>query len=76
MLLPIAIIRMAYQGRMIMDEDGWLSLLKTRNLLIHTYSNDDALKAIESIKSIYVSLFCDLKQTIDENWMLEDMKKL
>ena len=68
---PRVIIKTAYQCGMISDCDGWLELLETRNLLAHTYSDEQALKAIRDIKVSYLSLFELLKREIDENWTVE-----
>ena len=68
---PRGIIKLAYQCGMINDEENWLDLLSTRNILAHTYSNEDALKAIGKIKSSYLALFDELKRVIDEEWELE-----
>ena len=68
---PRVIIKVAHQCSMISDCDGWLELLETRNILSHTYSDEQALKAIRDIKASYLSLFQALKQEIDENWLTE-----
>lgn len=67
---PRSIIKAAYGCGMINDEEGWLCLLDTRNVLAHTYSNEDALAAIGKIKSEYLPLFDSLKRVIDEEWEL------
>ena len=41
----------------------------TRNILAHTYSDEQALKAIWDVKTTYLSLFQNLKREIDANWM-------
>lgn len=68
---PRGIIKLAYGCGMINDEENWLALLDTRNILAHTYSNEDALKAIDKIKSCYLPLFDELKRVIEEEWELE-----
>ena len=68
---PREIIKIAYQCGIISDHDEWLSLLETRNILSHTYSDEDSLTAIKLIKDIYVSLFDDMKKTIDIDWLPE-----
>jgi nucleotidyltransferase substrate binding protein (TIGR01987 family) len=66
---PRIIIKTAYNARMINNEEKWLKLLNTRNILAHTYSDEAALEAIIHIKSDYLLLFEELKNEIDENWL-------
>lgn len=66
---PRAIIKIAYQCGMILNEDGWLGLLKTRNLLAHTYSDEQSLEMIRKLKTDYLGLFEDLKKELNENWL-------
>lgn len=68
---PRGIIKLSYQCGMINDEENWLALLETRNILAHTYSEEDALDAIDRIKNSYLSLFDELKRVIDEEWETE-----
>lgn len=66
---PKAIIKIAYQCGMVDDVEGWLALLEARNLLAHTYSDEQALSVIRKLKTDYIVLFEALKEQIDENWM-------
>ena len=66
---PRVIIKTAYQCGMISNCEGWLELLETRNILAHTYSDEQALKAIRDVKATYLSLFQNLKREIDEGWL-------
>ena len=66
---PKAIIKMAYQCGMVTDMEGWLGLLQSRNVLAHTYSDEQSLKVIRELKSEHIQLFEALKQEIDENWL-------
>lgn len=66
---PKAIIKTAYQCNMISDIDGWLSLLEARNILAHTYSDEQALETIRKLKSGYVDLLDRLKEEIDSRWI-------
>jgi hypothetical protein len=54
---------------MISDSDGWLKLLEARNVLAHTYSDEQSLAVISDLKSEYIELFRKLKAELDENWM-------
>lgn len=66
---PRMIIKSAYQCGMITDENGWLELLNTRNVLSHTYDEKKALETIKEILEKYISVFEEFKQSIDENWL-------
>lgn len=68
--LPRAIIKLAYQCGMITDCEGWLELLESRNILAHTYSNEQALNIIRKLKTDYIPLFEALKTEIDtKDWL-------
>ena len=69
---PRKIIKLAYQNRMIADQENWLGLLDTRNELAHTYSEEDSLDAIQRIRDIYVGLFKDLHKELEANWLPEE----
>ncbi len=66
---PRAIIKIAYQCGMINDCDGWLELLESRNILAHTYSDEQAIYVIRKLKSDYIFLFETLKNEIDIHWL-------
>ena len=66
---PRAIIKVAYQCGMIDNCDGWLALLESRNILSHTYSEQQALLVIEKVKAEYVALFQELKAELEKNWL-------
>ncbi len=66
---PRAILKIAYQCGMIRDEALWLELLEARNVLAHTYSDEQALDVIRSLKTRYIRAFEALKQEIDARWL-------
>ena len=66
---PRAIIKIAYQCGMINDCEGWLKLLESRNILAHTYSDEQAIYVIRKLKSDYIFLFETLKNEIDSHWL-------
>lgn len=67
---PRAIIKLAYQCGMITDCEGWLELLEARNILAHTYNNEQALNIIRKLKTDYIPLFEALKTEIDtKDWL-------
>lgn len=68
---PRAIIKLSYQFGMIDDEETWLDIQKTRNLLAHIYSEEDSLQSIEKIKATYLETFIKLKEEVENNWLSE-----
>lgn len=66
---PRTIIKIAYQCGMVNDCEGWLELLEARNILAHTYSEDNALCVIRKVKSVYAALFEELKAEMDKRWL-------
>lgn len=66
---PRAIIKIAFQCGMIDNCGNWLALLESRNILSHTYSDQQALQVIEKVKAEYVALFEGLKAELGKNWL-------
>lgn len=67
---PRAIIKIAYQCGMIDQCENWLELLESRNILSHTYSDEQSLDVIRKVKSEYLSAFEKLKAELEENWLV------
>ena len=53
---PKETIKKAYAAFLIIDVDGWLDVLKNRNVLIHTYNEATAQWAKHIIKTEYAPL--------------------
>ena len=68
---PRRILKTAYQCGMLDNEEGWLELLEARNLLAHTYSDEQSLTVIRQMKTDYVLLFDALKKEIEAHWLIE-----
>ena len=66
---PNGVIKMAYQAGMIADEAGWSAALKARNDVIHSYSEEVALRIIEDAKEKFIPMFDALKRNIEADWM-------
>lgn len=66
---PKVVIQLAYQSGMINDSEQWLSLLRDRNILAHTYSDEDSLAVIRTLKTDYEPLFAALKEEIETRWL-------
>lgn len=66
---PRKIIKLSYQYGLLDDENSWLEIQKTRNLLAHTYSEEDSLQAVEKIKASYLETFLKFKDEVEKNWL-------
>ncbi len=66
---PRMIIKSAFECGMINNEEIWLEILDTRNLLSHTYDEEKAEKTIEKIKTDFIPAFEELKREIDDKWL-------
>ena len=65
---PRSIIKIAYQCGMVNDCEGWLNLLEARNILAHTYSDEQSINVIRQLKTDYITLFDTLKNEIEDRW--------
>lgn len=65
---PRTIIKEAYRLGMIHDEDAWLNALVARNHASHAYNEAIALEVIEQTQAIFLPLFQNLRQTIEQDW--------
>ena len=68
---PRAIIKIAYQCNMIGDEQTWLEILEARNILSHTYSDEQSMSVIDDIKNSFINAFDALKTELSEHWLGE-----
>lgn len=66
---PRSIIKIAYQCGMVNDCEGWLNLLEARNILAHTYSDEQSIDVIRQLKTDYITLFDTLKNEIEDRWV-------
>jgi len=53
--------REAYQVGIIIDGDGWMEMLKSRNQTSHTYNQETASEIGRKIKDWYFDLFIDFE---------------
>lgn len=63
---PAATIRTAFHYQFIDDGDAYMTMLKDRNLITHTYKEDVAKDIYENIKNKYIELFDDFIREYDE----------
>jgi nucleotidyltransferase substrate binding protein (TIGR01987 family) len=54
-------IREAFNKGLIQDGEGWMDMIKSRNLSAHTYDEAIASAIANKIATIYYSLFADFK---------------
>lgn len=66
---PNAVIKLAYQAGMIDDEMLWHDALKARNDVVHSYSEEVALQIIKYAQERFISMFEDLRKSIEDNWL-------
>lgn len=59
-------IREAFALELIIDGEGWMDMLKDRNLTVHTYNEDTARTIAENVISRYFELFKALQHTMQQ----------
>lgn len=67
-LYPKDVLRQAYAGKLIDNEDAWLNMLRDRNLTSHTYNEDLADEIYGNIRGYYPII----KATFDKLKQLHD----
>ena len=71
---PNMIIKTAHQCGIIDDEELWADIVETRNVLSGIHDEDETMKAIEKIRSEYISVFEKLKQDVAEKLAEQDQQ--
>lgn len=66
---PRKVLQVAYKARMINDEELWVGALKARNNVAHAYNEAIALDIIKEAKATYVTMFEELQETLENNWL-------
>ncbi|MBO5372885.1 MAG: nucleotidyltransferase substrate binding protein [Lachnospiraceae bacterium] len=66
---PRQILKLAYQMKMIKDEEIWIDALKTRNNVAHSYNQEIAIDIVRQTKEKFYTMFCDLKCDLESNWL-------
>lgn len=59
-------IREAFAFELIVDGEGWMDMLKDRNLTVHTYNEDTARTIAENVVKRYFELFKALQDTMQQ----------
>lgn len=63
--LPRETIKQAYSNEIILDGQAWINMLEERNLMVHTYNEDQAKQTEESIKNNYLKPLTNLKEFLE-----------
>jgi len=63
---PMPALRQALKDGYISDERGWRMLHEDRNVVSHTYNEDDASEIVKRIYNIYARLFTELEERLTE----------
>jgi len=58
--------REAFQRGLIQDGDGWMAMIKSRNLSTHTYQAATAREIREDVDKRYYGLFVDFAKTMSD----------
>lgn len=66
---PNAIIKLAYQAGMIDDEQLWSEALRARNDVVHSYSDEIALRIIKDSQEKFLPMFEALRKNMETNWL-------
>ncbi len=54
--------RESFKEGIIIDGEGWMDMIKSRNLTIHSYNEETAEEITEKVFKSYFQLFCDLEE--------------
>ena len=67
---PRQIFKAAYSAGILPEEEIWIEILQTRNMLIHTYDAEKSSETILKIKNEYLPAFQTLKKILEEDWLI------
>ena len=59
-------MKAAFDANIITDDEGWLTILRDRNLTSHIYDEDDANKIFDRIIKKHINLFDELLNKFDK----------
>ena len=68
-LTPRAVIKDAFEAKLITDGQAWLDALDARNKMSHTYDVNEFEKVIQRIESDYLAVIESLYQTLFDELM-------
>ena len=58
--------RLAFERNMITDGEGWMEMIKSRNMTSHTYNQEIADEIAEKVTSRYCLLFLEFSAKVQE----------
>ena len=58
-------IRQAFSLQLIVDGDGWMDMLQSRNKTSHAYNEETAQEICRAVQNIYYPLFRQLNQKLE-----------
>ncbi|CVI66585.1 Nucleotidyltransferase substrate binding protein like protein [Clostridiales bacterium CHKCI001] len=61
---PREIIKAAYTIYDFIDEDVWISMLKSRNDMTHIYNGEAARELVKDILNVYIPEFLKMKNAV------------
>jgi nucleotidyltransferase substrate binding protein (TIGR01987 family) len=68
---PKPVINQAFQDGYIVDGDGWIVMLDSRNLITYTYDEDMVIEVSEKIKGNFHKLLDDLNKQLAQECLLD-----
>lgn len=66
---PKIVLKTAFSAGMIRDEELWMSALRARNNVAHSYNKDIALDIIDQTKEQFYKMFKELRGELEQNWI-------
>ena len=66
---PKSVIKLAYQARMVQDEEIWLAALQARDNVAYSYSEPIALSIIRDSQEKFITMFEQLAEELRESWL-------
>lgn len=67
---PKKIFSLSYSAGILPEEEVWIEILKTRNILIHTYDAEKSSETIKLIREKYLPAFQNLQKILQEDWLI------
>jgi nucleotidyltransferase substrate binding protein (TIGR01987 family) len=58
--------REAFKRNLIVDGDGWMEMIVSRNKSTHTYNEETAAEVARKVLTVYVGLFLELRSKLQE----------
>ena len=65
---PREILKLGYKFGFLADSDNWLEMLRRRNISIHVYDKNEAIKTVDLIKNKFIRTFSDLLKALEERY--------